>query len=125
MKKLLQINPVIRRNTSTGKIMQELGELAMSHGWESYIAYSRARDGVPSHTSRLIPVGNKIDLLIHWLATRLFDAHGLASAAATRRFIRQIQQIDPDIIHIHNIHGYFLNYPILFDYLSRSGKPVV
>ena len=46
MKRLLQINPVLRVNTSTGRIMQEIGELAMQHGWESYIAYSYGRDGI-------------------------------------------------------------------------------
>ena len=125
MKKLLQINPVVRENTSTGKIMRALGELAMASGWESYIAYSGARDGVPPHSSRLIPVGSKWDLLLHFLATRLFDSHGLASRRATRRFIRQIRELDPDVIHIHNVHGYFLNYPLLAEYLSTSGKPVV
>jgi glycosyltransferase involved in cell wall biosynthesis len=125
LKRLLQINPVVRENTSTGKIMRELGELAQAAGWESYIAYSRARDGVPPHNSRLVPVGNKLDLLLHWLATRLFDAHGLASRRATKQLIRRIEQIDPDIVHIHNVHGYFLNYPLLCDFLARRGKPVI
>ena len=125
MKKLLQINPVVRENTSTGKIMRELGELAQAAGWESYIAYSRARDGVPQHSSKLVPVGNKHDLLWHWLATRLFDAHGLASRHATRQLIRRIREIDPDIVHIHNVHGYFLNYPLLCAFLAERGKPVI
>ena len=125
MKKLLQINPVVRESTSTGKIMRERGELAQRAGWESYIAFSRARDGVPAHSSKLIPVGNRLDLLLHWLATRFFDAHGMASRCTTRRLIRRIKEIDPDIVHIHNIHGYFLNYPILCRFLSDRGKPVI
>lgn len=125
MKKLLQINPVVRENTSTGRIMRELGELAQAAGWESYIAYSRARDGVPTHSSKLVPVGNRLDLLLHWLATRLFDAHGLASRCATRQLIRRIREIDPDIVHIHNVHGYFLNYPLLCRFLAERGKPVI
>ena len=125
MKKLLQINPVVRENTSTGKIMRALGELAMDAGWASYIAYSRARDGVPAHSSQLVPVGNKLDLGIHWLATRLLDAHGLASRRATRQLIRHIREIDPDIVHIHNVHGYFLNYPLLCRFLAQRGKPVL
>lgn len=124
-RKLLQINPVVRTSTSTGKIMRALGELAMTAGWESYIAYSRARDGVPEHTSELVPVGNWIDLAGHWLATRLFDAHGLASRRSTRELIKRIEAIDPDIVHIHNLHGYFLNYPLLCDFLARRGKPVI
>ena len=125
MKKLLQINPVIKENTSTGKIMRTLGELAQAAGWESYVAYSRARDGVPPHSSRLVPVGNKADLLLHWVATRLFDAHGLASRLATRRFVARLRELNPDVIHIHNIHGYFLNYKILSLALAQMGKPVV
>ena len=125
MKKLLQINPVIRENTSTGKIMRELGELAQAAGWESYIAYSRARDGIPQHTSKLVPVGSRADLGIHWLTTRLFDAHGLASRRATQQLIGRIREIDPDIVHIHNVHGYFLNYPLLCRFLEERGKPVI
>ena len=124
-KKLLQINPVVRLNTSTGRIMREIGELAIAAGWESYVAYSGARDGMPPHSSNLVPVGDKLDLAVHAVATRLFDAHGLASKRATKAFIRRIREIDPDVIHIHNIHGYFLNYPLLFQYLQESGKPVI
>ncbi len=125
MKKLLQICPVVRENTSTSKIMRVLGELAQAAGWESYVAYSRARDGVPPYSSQLIPVGNKLDLLLHFLATRLFDAHGLVSRAPTRKLIRRIREIDPDIVHIHIVHGYFLNYPLLCNFLSERGKPVI
>ena len=126
MGKLLQINPVIRDSTSTGRIMKEIGELASTNGWESHIAYSRARDGVKEvKGSSVVPVGNKVDLLLHFLATRLFDAHGLASRLATKRFVRRVRKIDPDVVHIHNIHGYFLNYKILFNYLKESGKPVI
>ncbi len=125
MKKLLQINPVVRTNTSTGRIMQEIGELAMANGWESYIAYSYGRDGIKPCKSKLIPVGDKWDVMMHGLATRFLDRHGLASKKATQRFVRQIEEINPDIIHIHNIHGYFLHYPTLFEYLKNCGKHVV
>ncbi|MBR4524988.1 MAG: glycosyltransferase [Bacteroidales bacterium] len=123
--KLLQINPVVRLNTSTGRIMKEIGEIAVAAGWESFIAYSGARDGVPQHSSQLVPVGNKLDLALHAVATRLFDAHGLASRRATKQLIRRIREIDPDVIHIHNVHGYWLNYPLLCRYLQESGKPVI
>lgn len=125
MKRLLQINPVLRVNTSTGRIMQEIGELAMQNGWESYIAYSEGRDGIKPCKSQLIPVGNRWSVAWHGLETRLFDRHGLASGAATERFVKHIEELRPDVIHIHNIHGYFLNYKILFDFLAKSGIPVV
>lgn len=123
--KLLQINPVLRQNTSTGRIMREIGEVAMKAGWESHIAYSRGRDGVMPCSSQILPVGDRLDVALHGLHTRLTDRHGLASKGATRRFIEDIERLDPDIIHIHNIHGYFLNYPILFRYLAESDRRVV
>lgn len=125
MKKLLQINPVLRTNTSTGRIVQEIGELAIKEGWDSYVAYSGGRDGLKPCKSKLIPVGGKADVAFHGLWTRLTDRHGLASWSATRRFIDEIKALKPDVIHIHNIHGYFLNYKILFDFLAQSDIPVV
>lgn len=125
MKRLLQINPVIKGSTSTGRIMNEIGDLAIRNGWESYIAYSKGRDGVKSSSSHIVPVGNRLSVVWHGVMTRLFDRHGLSSNRATKKFIRQIERIKPDIIHIHNIHGYFLNYKLLFDYLSKSGIPVI
>lgn len=125
IKKLLQINPVLRTSTSTGRIMKEIGELAMANGWESYVAYSKGRDGLPGSTSISVPVGNKASVVWHGLQTRILDRHGLGSVLATKRFIEDIRRIGPDIIHIHNIHGYFLNYRILFDFLSHSGIQVI
>lgn len=125
MKKLLQINPVMRINTSTGRIMQEIGELAMQNGWENYIAYSRGRDGIKPCKSHIIPVGNCWSVAWHGIMTRFFDSHGLESERATRKFVRQIEELKPDIIHIHNVHGYFLNYKILFNYLAHCDIPVI
>lgn len=123
--KLLQINPVLRTSTSTGRIIREIGDTAMASGWESYIAYSEGRDGKMECTSHTVPVGDRMSVAFHGLATRMFDRHGLASTEATRKFIKDIESIDPDVIHIHNIHGYFLNYEILFDWLSHCGKQVI
>jgi glycosyltransferase involved in cell wall biosynthesis len=125
MKKLLHINPVLRPSTSTGRIIQEIGAVAMADGWDNYIAYSKGRDGVMPSASKLVPVGSKLSVAVHGLMTRFFDMHGLGSKVATRRFIKEIEKIKPDVIHIHNIHGYFLNYKILFNYLSKTDIPVV
>lgn len=105
--------------------MQEIGELAMANGWESYVAYSEGRDGVKPCRSKLMSVGGKLDVAFHGLWTRLTDRHGLASWNATRRFVDEIKALKPDVIHIHNIHGYFLNYRILFEFLKDAGIPVV
>lgn len=125
MKKLLQINPVLRTSTSTGRIVQEIGVTAMRHEWESHIAYSRGRDGLMGCSSHTIPVGGTGSVVWHGLMTRLFDRHGLASRCATERLIRRMAELRPDIVHLHNLHGYFLHYPLLFRFLSQSGIPVV
>ncbi len=118
---LLQIN-VEANFGSTGRIAEAIGNLATASGWQSYIAYGRKKR---ESSSQLIAVGNKWDHLRHLLQTRLFDRHGLGSKGATRRFIRQIELLDPTIIHLHNIHGYYLNLELLFQYLTKSGIPVV
>jgi glycosyltransferase involved in cell wall biosynthesis len=121
MKKLLLINSGINSG-STGRIAEEIGLLANSNGWTSYIAYGRTEN---KSQLEKIKMGNKLSLYWHVLLTRLFDWHGLASSRATQKLIEQIQTINPDIIHLHNIHGYYLNYKILFQYLKKSNIPVV
>jgi glycosyltransferase involved in cell wall biosynthesis len=97
----------------------------MAEGWDNYIAYSKGRDGIRPSQSKLLPVGSKLSVALHGLITRFFDMHGLGSKLATKRFVREIEKLRPDVIHIHNIHGYFLNYRILFEYLSKADIPVV
>lgn len=119
--RLLQIN-VTANWGSTGKIAEEIGKVAIDNGWESWIAYGR---GNPTSKSNLIRIGNDFDMKVHAVQSRLFDNHGLASRKVTKKFIERIKEIKPDIIHLHNIHGYYLNYPLLFDYLKEWGGPVV
>ncbi len=102
MKKLLQINSVVNSG-STGRIAEEIGQTAMTAGWESYIAYGR--NDRPSQ-SELIKIGSDWDIRVHGLQTQLFDRHGLASKAATRELLQQIAKIKPNIIHLHNLQGY-------------------
>ena len=121
MKTLLQIN-VVANSGSTGHIAEDLGRLAIDNGWRSVIAYGRWAQ--PSK-SELIKIGNKAGIYLHGAKSMLFDKHGLGSKAATKEFVKKIDEIHPDIIHLHNIHGYYINYPILFEYLAKSNIPVI
>ncbi len=121
MPTLLQIN-LSANWGSHGKIAAQIGDVAISHGWESYIAYGRACNPC---SSKLIKIGGQWDIYEHLIETRLFDNHGLASRRVTKKFIKQIDELKPDIIHLHNIHGYYLNYRILFEYLQGLSIPVV
>lgn len=119
--KVLQVNQVVTV-TSTGRIVENFGSFLLSKGYESFIAYS----GRPKSSSKssLFQISNSLDTNLHALGTRLFDTHGLHSKSVTDRFIDWIKEINPDVIHLHNIHGYYLNYPLFFDFLSSFKKPV-
>ena len=118
---LLQIN-VSANSGSTGRIAEQINQLAQSLGWETYLAYGRSSQPC---RSRLIHTGNKLQVYEHYAEHRLFDNDGLASRLATRQLVNKIKEIKPDIIHLHNIHDHWLNYRILFEYLNTLDIPIV
>lgn len=119
--KFLQINTVANSG-STGRIAEGIGMHVQKQEWESHIAYGRYAN---SSESPLYKIGTKTDIYLHVMQTRLFDKHGFASSGATKKLIKYIEELKPDIIHLHNIHGYYLNIELLFRYLSQSKIPVV
>ena len=121
MKKILQINSSCNRG-STGRIAEQIGRAAQERGYECYIAYGRYYQ--PSELNA-IKMGNKITNGIHVISSRLFDNHGLMSTGPTKDLVKQMKEMKPDIVHLHNIHGYFLNYKVLFEYLASAHIPVV
>lgn len=121
MKTLLQINTVVNSG-STGRIAEEIGQAAMVKGWRSVIAYGR--NPRPSQ-SELIRIGSDWDVKLHGIRTRIFDDHGFGSRKATEAFIRKAEALAPDVVHLHNVHGYYLNIEVLFKWLAKSGVPVV
>ena len=118
---LLQIN-VTANWGSTGKIAEQIGLCAQKHAWESYIAYSRYSN--PSK-NQLIKVGNQLDIYLHYAYSRFMDGEGLGSICSTKKLLKDIDRIQPDVIHLHNIHDHYLNYPVLFRYLVQKNIPVV
>lgn len=121
MVKILRITTEINRS-SIGRTTEQLGKLVIAEGWESYIAWGRVDGNSESHK---IKVGNKAVVWSHVLLSRFFDLQGYGSYFATKNLIARIKEINPDIIHLHDIHGYYINLKILFRYLKESKKPVV
>lgn len=119
--KILQINATVNSG-SDGRISEEIGRLLISGGHKSFIAYGRSALNSYSH---LIKIGNRADQASHLLKSRLFDRHGFGSVNSTITLIRSIREIDPDVIHLHNLHGYYLNVKVLFQYLKVCKKPIV
>ncbi|HPT21831.1 MAG TPA: glycosyltransferase, partial [Bacteroidales bacterium] len=73
----------------------------------------------------LIKIGNRSDLIKHQAKSYLFDMHGLGSAKPTRKLLNAMRTVNPDIIHLHNIHGYYINYPVLFNFIARENVPLI
>lgn len=118
---ILRIGPSVNRG-STSRIMEQLGELVQKEGWRSIIGYGRVAN---KSTSTTIKIGNKISLYNHVLQTRLFDKHGYGSYHATKIFLNKVDEVKPDLVHLHNIHGYYINIQLLFNYLLKHNLPVV
>lgn len=121
MPTLLQIN-VTANWGSTGKIAEQIGVLAQQQGWDSYIAYGRNMN--PSQ-NKLIKIGSMFDVYEHYFENRFFDNEGRASRRATAKFLKEVDKIKPDIVHLHNIHDHYINYALLFRYFAENKIPVI
>lgn len=121
MFKILQISIEVNSG-SVGRIAELIGQKIIDNKWDSYITY--ARNHLPSK-SQTIKIGSKIDIYWHGIQTRLFDNHCLSSFYSTKKLINQIESINPDIVIIHHIHGYYLNMKVLFNYLLKTNIPKI
>ena len=122
--KVLLINSVCGIG-STGRICTDLAKKLEADGHEVKIAYGRS-DVVPDQLRKYsIRIGNGVDVKMHALQTRLFDNHGLASKRATKKFLQWADEYSPDLLWLHNLHGYYINYELLFRWIkSRPGMQV-
>lgn len=121
--KVLQINSVCGIR-STGRICTDLAEVLEQNGHECKIAYGR--ETVPEkYRKYAVRIGNDFDVKLHALQSRILDNAGFGSTRLTERFIEWVKDYNPDVIHLHNIHGYYINIEVLFNYLAEANKPVV
>lgn len=106
-----------------GRIVEQIGLLAERRGYDILVAHS-SRNENPSNLKNFI-ITSTWQEVVHALGARLFDLHGLMSTRQTLFLIKEIKKYKPDVIHLHNIHGYFLNFKVLFDYLVTVDIPIV
>ena len=107
---------------STGRIAAEKCRELMAQGHECVLAYGRDMancEGLPT-----VRIGSELDYQIHGVMNRVLDNQGFGSKGATRRFLRWVREYDPDVIWLHNIHGYYIHIGLLFEYLRTSGKKI-
>jgi glycosyltransferase involved in cell wall biosynthesis len=119
--KIFQINTVCGIG-STGRIATGIYDTLNKNGHECIIAYGRGESPEGYNTFK---IGNKFSIYSHVFLSRVWDAHGFGSKNATKELIKKIDEYEPDIIQLHNIHGYYVNIEILFNYFSEKNIPVV
>ena len=122
MPTLLQINTTLNFG-STGRIAEQISLMAEAKGWKCHIAHG-ARYVNPSQIHS-IQIGTKMGNILHAIAGEYLGMHGFGSSLATYMFIRKVKQIKPDVIHLHNLHGYYINVAILFRYLAKANIPIL
>lgn len=116
-KKLLIINSVCGSG-STGRICDAIIHEYEGFGYDVKMAFGRGNSASSKYPGNTIRIGNELSVLSHVLSTRMLDDHGLKSRIATGRFLKWADKYDPDMLWIHNIHGYYINYEMLFDWIK-------
>ena len=116
--KVLFINSVCGIG-STGRICTELAQEYEAQGHEVKIAYGRDGNVPEKFKKYAIRIGSDLDVKFHGIKSRMFDAHGLGSVHATKKFLSWAEEYKPDLLWLHNIHGYFINYELLFKWIKE------
>ncbi len=118
--KILQINSVYAVG-STGRIASDIHNEVSKLGEELITVYGRGTNKAIDS----VKISNLIGFYSHIILTRLFDTHGLHSKMSTKKIIHLISDFQPDIVHLHNLHGYYLNYELIFKYLKKTKIKVI
>lgn len=118
--KIVQINATCGIG-STGKICVGISELLSADSIENYILFSSRTDGYPLGRS----CSDNRYLRVQALKSRVFGNYGFNSESATKRMIRELERIRPDVVHLHNIHGHDCNLELLFSWFRRNKTKLV
>ncbi len=118
--RVFQVNSVCGTG-STGRIVCDIKNMLKNNGHECRIAYGRGF----YNDEDCFKIENDLVFKAHVFFSRITDRQGFYSSAATKRLVRDIEKFNPDIIHLHNIHGYYLDIRVLFDFLKEYNKPIV
>lgn len=108
---------------STGRIAAEKCRELMAEGHECVLAFGREMANCEDLST--VRIGSPRDYKLHGLRCRILDDHGFGSKAATKRFLDWVKAYDPDVIWLHNLHGYYIHIGLLFSYLRSCGKKIV
>lgn len=119
--KVVQINGV-RQKGSTGKIVTDISNLMDLEAIENYIVYSGYRE---TKAPNSIPMGGFVNVKAHQLLGYVFGNTGFHSSFRTWKMLSLLKKMKPDVVHLHNLHGYFINIKLLLNFLKIQNIPTV
>lgn len=114
--KILHINSVYGYG-STGRIVREFNEQLLKDGHSSHVIYGRGKNLKHNNVDKVTGV---LSIMTHVLESRILDNHGFSTIIDTKKIIDIFEDFNPDIVHLHNIHGYYLNIGTLFSILIEK-----
>ena len=106
---------------STGLIVKDISDQIEKEGSEAFCAYQKTNTPVNNGYQ----IGNKFDWKLHALFSRVFGRQGYYSYFSTKSFLKYIDKIKPDVIHLHNLHSNYININLLFKYIAKKDIPTV
>lgn len=113
--KVLQINAVYGHG-STGTIVRDIEQLCEQNGIECYVA---SPDPKVKEAKRGYVIGNILDYKLHALLCRINGMQGYFSHIPTWNLCKYIDQIKPDVVHLHNLHSNYIHLNILLKHLAK------
>lgn len=108
---------------STGKIVADLYDRYILAGDTCYVAYGRGK--VSNKIKNKIRIGNNFNIIINGIEARLFDNEGFNAKRQTKEFLRWLNEYKPELIWIHNLHGYYINVSMFFDWIKSNSSVCV
>ena len=105
------------KKSSTGNIVYNLYNYINSSGDEAAVCYGR---GPKIEEKNIFKFGIDAETYLHALLTRITGFTGCFSFFSTRRLIKFIKEFNPDVVHIHELHAYFVNIKPLINYLKKN-----
>lgn len=121
--KILQINTVYSQG-STGSIVKAIHDLCKDNEIECFSACRWLPQEAKTEEDA-IEISSKWDSRIHLLISRFTMFKGIGSFGRTVLFLRKVNAYNPDLIHLHNLHGSYINLPLLFKYIECHNVPVI
>lgn len=103
-------------NGSTGGIMMKEHRELLAAGEESYAFWGRGREASNLNEMKF---ASDAEVKLDVLQTRIDGKAGFHSKNATKRLIARLDEIKPDVVHLHNLHGYYVNIEMLFKWLAN------